>query len=137
MNLYDFIIAKKLSGGGGGGSDDTEYLKMLVGGSLAGNPPKKLVVPDGTTQVRERAFQSYYGFIDLVLPASISRIRDSAFYSATGVKSITLYATTPPTLGSNNSLNSVNIYVPSTAVDTYKAASGWSSYASKIQAIPE
>jgi hypothetical protein len=28
------------------------------------------------------------------------------------------------------------IYVPSASVDTYKAASGWSTYASRIQAIP-
>ena len=30
----------------------------------------------------------------------------------------------------------MNIYVPSESVDAYKAASGWSDFASKIQAIP-
>ena len=31
----------------------------------------------------------------------------------------------------------VDIYVPAASVDAYKAASGWSDYADKIQAIPE
>jgi len=41
-------------------------------------------------------------------------------------------------LGTNvfGNVNNFRIYVPSGSVDTYKAASGWSTYASKIQAIP-
>ena len=30
----------------------------------------------------------------------------------------------------------MKIYVPAASVETYKAASDWSGYASKIQAIP-
>ena len=49
--------------------------------------------------------------------------------------SLTIQALTPPTL-ENTLPTTVEIYVPASAVDTYKAASGWSTYASQIQAIP-
>ena len=49
--------------------------------------------------------------------------------------SLTIQALTPPTL-SNTLPTTVAIYVPASAIDTYKAASGWSTYASQIQAIP-
>ena len=48
--------------------------------------------------------------------------------------SLTIQALTPPTL-ENTLPTTVAIYVPASAVDTYKAASGWSTYASQIQAI--
>jgi len=54
--------------------------------------------------------------------------------------SVTILATTPPTLNSssefNNNATGRKIYVPSESVETYKAASSWSSYASYIEAIP-
>lgn len=52
---------------------------------------------------------------------------------------IYVYATTPPTLGggSFNGTSSYTIYVPANTVDTYKAASGWSTYANHIEAIVE
>ena len=36
----------------------------------------------------------------------------------------------------NNCTNLTNIYVPSSLVDSYKSATNWSSYASKIKATP-
>ena len=59
--------------------------------------------------------------------------------------SITMYSTTPPSCkstaftyynGGYVPMTSIKIYVPSQSVNAYKAASGWSTYASKIQAIP-
>lgn len=59
--------------------------------------------------------------------------------------SITMYSTTPPPCqstaftyynGGYVPMTSITIYVPSASVNLYKNASGWSRYASKIQAIP-
>lgn len=36
----------------------------------------------------------------------------------------------------NESMSNLTIYVLAESVDAYKAASGWSTYADKIQAIP-
>ena len=62
---------------------------------------------------------------------------DEAFYECDELTSVTINATTPPTLGDDAfyDTNNCPIYVPSGSVDTYKSASGWSSLASRIQPI--
>jgi hypothetical protein len=55
--------------------------------------------------------------------------------SLSGLTNLTVMATIPPTLGSGVVLTNSQIYVPAAVVDTYKAATGWSDYASNIQAI--
>jgi hypothetical protein len=70
---------------------------------------------------------------------NVTRIGRYAFYDCTTLASVTVEPTTPPTLGSSifgNNASGRKIYVPSASVDTYKAASGWSDYASDIEAIP-
>ena len=62
------------------------------------------------------------------------------FKGCSGLESSTILATTPPTMGDFNIFSNTNncpIYVPTASVDTYKAASGWSTYESRIQAIPQ
>ena len=51
---------------------------------------------------------------------------------------MTFNSTTPPTLYEYDldNTNDCPIYVPAGSVETYKAASGWSEYANRIQAIP-
>ena len=46
--------------------------------------------------------------------------------------------TTPPSIGTTSisDYNPTVIYVPASAVNTYKSATNWNAYASKIQAIP-
>ena len=75
----------------------------------------------------------------MVIPSTVTQIGNQAFRYCSKLTSLTVQRTTPPTLGTNalqsTSANLV-IYVPAEAVDTYKAASGWSTYASQIEAIP-
>lgn len=54
--------------------------------------------------------------------------------NTTSLNRITIQRETPPAL-SNSIPPGITIYVPASAVDTYKATSGWSTYASQIQAI--
>ena len=84
-------------------------------------------------------FQNCSSLTSITIPASVISIGESAFRSCSALTSVTVEATTPPTLGTNVFLNThadLVIYVPSSSVGTYKAASGWSTYASRIQAIP-
>ena len=83
------------------------------------------------------AFSGRYFLNDtLTIPASVGMIDNYAFSGNSGLTRIIVEATTPPSLGTNNTtLSAVDIYVPAASVDTYKAASGWSNYASRIQAI--
>lgn len=94
-------------------------------------------VGDCVESIENTCFNSSY-LEQITLPSTLTSIGSGCFNNCPQLTSITCLATTPPTLGSyalTNS-NNVQIYVPASAVDTYKAASGWSSYASRIQAIP-
>ena len=75
----------------------------------------------------------------VIIPDNIDTFGPYALNSC-NITSLTCLATTPPTLDSYNPLPSTSenfiIYVPAESVNTYKSASGWSNYASKIQAIP-
>lgn len=78
------------------------------------------------------------GIESITLPKTVTSIGDEAF-SDGSLTSLTIPIYTPPTLGSDVFLyapEELIIYVPSNRVNAYKAASGWSAYASKIQAIP-
>ena len=70
---------------------------------------------------------------------SITYIGDSALNGCYSLESITVEATYPPQLGSYpfGNTNNCPIYVPASAVETYKdsTSTGWSEYASRIQAI--
>ena len=100
-------------------------------------PITSLTIGSHPTSIPSGMFENCTKLTSLDIPSNISSIESRAFASCTGLTSITVESTTPPTLGSYV-FNYTNcpIYVPSESVDAYKAASGWSSYASRIQAIP-
>lgn len=97
-----------------------------------------LTIGSHPTSIGDSMFRTCTKLTTLVIPSNISSISGYAFDGCSGLTSITLESVTPPTLGSNvfNNTNDCPIYVPPESVDAYKAASGWSSYASRIQAIP-
>ena len=92
-----------------------------------------------TTHINSSLFQSNTNITTIDIPSSVSYIGYSAFSGCSNLSSVTVRATTPPTIGTYafpTNTSNLKIYVPSGSVDVYKAASGWSSYASKIYAIP-
>ena len=74
----------------------------------------------------------------IIIPSSVQQIYYSAFEGCSNLPSITFLATTPPTGGDDmfKDTNDCPIYVPAGSLDAYKAASKWSVYADRIQAIP-
>lgn len=95
-------------------------------------------IPNSLTYIPEGCFYNCDGLTDIELHSGITSIGEDAFRNCDGLYSITLYGTTPPTLGTNalsGTSSNLKIYVPSSAVNTYKAASGWSDYANQIYAI--
>ena len=97
-----------------------------------------ITIPSTVTSIGNYAFQQCTGLTSIVIPDSVTSISTRAFSGCSHLTSFTCEATTPPTLGSNalNSTNNCPIYVPAESVETYKSASVWSDYASRIQAIP-
>lgn len=99
----------------------------------------KLTIPSGITTVNQRLFQNSM-CSEIVLPSTITSVGNYAFYGTSNLESMTIYATTPPTIGSDVfsrfGKTGCVIYVPVGSVENYKTASGWSNVADKIQAIP-
>ena len=94
-------------------------------------------IGSGVTSIGNYAF-CYCGLTSITIPSSVTSIGAGAFQYCTSLTSITVNATTPPncTQGAFDNTNNCKFYVPAASVDAYKAASGWSDYASRIQAIP-
>ena len=100
---------------------------------------KSVDIPNGVTSIGSYAFYNCRALTSVTIPSSVTSIGDYAFRYCNSLTSVTVEATTPPTLGTdvfNNTTADLVIYVPAGSVDTYKSASGWSAYASRIQAIP-
>ncbi len=114
----------------------TDMTAIVTGGSVSGDVviPGEITVDEATytvTSIVNKAF-GFCSITNLSLPASLKSIGDYCF-NYTG--EITLDAMTPPTLGSDVFWNYAAIKVPEDAVDTYKAAEGWSTYKSQILSI--
>ena len=99
-----------------------------------------VTIPDNVTSAGSNTFYGCTGLTSIVIPSGVSSLGASFLRNCSSLMSITIKRSTPPSVGSN-ALNGVpanaNIYVPSDAVNDYKAHSSWSSRASYIQAIPE
>ena len=73
-----------------------------------------------------------------IIGDTVTKIDSSAFLNCTTLARLVVKAATPPTLASN-ALKGCGkltaIYVPDEAVEAYKAATNWISYAAKIQPL--
>lgn len=95
------------------------------------------IIPDETAD--GKPFGNMPDLSSVTISNSITYIGRNAFYGCYSLESITVEATDPPQLDSNafDNTNDCPIYVPASVVDEYKesTSTGWSEYASRIQAI--
>lgn len=136
-------------------------LTTLGNSALYATGIRDLSIPQTVTSLGSQTFAYQSLFRNLVIPSGVTTIPDSCFYSAY-VESIKFegditavdtgafngcsncieydfsHCTTVPTLGSYNFTNTnklMKIKVPASLVDTWKATSGWSSYADYIVGV--
>lgn len=106
---------------------------------LFGSQVNKYIFTDNIQTIGKYTCYSCSNLKAVEIGTNVTSIGNNAFSSCYLLESITIKATTPPTLGANvftGNKTGRKIYVPAGSVDTYKAASGWSTYASYIEAIP-
>ena len=102
------------------------------------NKLTNITIPNSVTSIGGYAFYYCKGLTSVTIPDSVTSIGGYAFGYCSSLTNIIIQATTPPTLANTNAFSNTNncpIYVPSESVDTYKAATKWSSFASRIQSI--
>lgn len=100
---------------------------------------RNTVIPNTVTSLNAQAFSKNTALTSITIPASVTSIGLECFYNCTGMTSLTCLATVPPTLDYwvfSSVPATCAIYVPAESVSAYQAASGWSSRAAYIQAIP-
>ena len=92
-----------------------------------------ITIPNTVKHINTTAFEGCVSLANIDIPDSVTSIGQEAFIYCSGLTSITI-----PALGEDafGNTNNCPIYVPTTSVNDYKTASGWSDYASRIQAIP-
>ena len=100
-----------------------------------------ITLPSGLINIGNSTFSYCTGLSSIIIPKSVTFIGDQCFSYCRRLSSVTVERTTPPTLNGTtsvfkNTASNLVIYVPAESVDAYKAKSGWSTYASRIQAIP-
>lgn len=95
-------------------------------------------MPESIEIINSNAFLGCSSLKSIEIPASVSRIGDWAFASCVKLNSLVCEGETPPSVGESFLAysNDVVIYVPAAAVDSYKKATGWKSFAKRIKAIP-
>jgi hypothetical protein len=87
------------------------------------------------------AFRECPNLEEAHLPSSIESLGIDAFYICPKLSIVFCHATTPPTMANKGVFGSTSanlvIYVPDASVEAYKAATNWSTYASRIKGKSE
>ena len=114
-----------------------------------------LKIPSTVTYIGEHALQRVYGITNIIFPQALTSIGVAGCFYMTGLLSLDLSNTVVTTIDNQafdsmpdyflknfqeNPLSIQILEVPlhslAESVEAYKTASGWSSFASRIQAIP-
>lgn len=98
-----------------------------------------VVLNEGLTTINSYSLAYCPALTTLRFPSTVTQMQSSVITGSTGLTSIYVLNPTPPTIVNTSLTNTANfiIYVPAASVEAYKAATNWSSYSSRIQAIPE
>ena len=111
---------------------DNNKIGQIVDGSI-----NELTAGDlkGATIIRDFVFYYCRSLTSVTIPNSVTSIGSSAFYSCEKLTNVTVLATTPPTIQPSTFMaNTIEkIVVPKGTGDVYKAATNWSTFASKIE----
>ena len=91
-----------------------------------------ILLPDGITDIREKAFKSCSALTEIELPQGVATIGNDAFAGCSKLNAIRVRGDKPATLGTGtfHKHDGLKIYVPAGKVADYKAA--WSEYADYI-----
>lgn len=101
---------------------------------------RDVVIPQGCQSIGSRAFDTAKSLPRLIFPSTLSSIGAQAFNNCTSMRFYDFTACTAvPTLANANAFTNIpadcEIRVPAAIVDTWKAATNWSTYADHIVGV--
>ena len=93
-----------------------------------------ITLPNSVKGIGDSAFFNCIRLTSITIPDSVTSIGGSAFSSCLRLKTIKILAENPPTIVSSAFAVGSNdrVVVPKSAINSYKSAAGWSTYADKI-----
>lgn len=112
---------------------------------------EEIVIPDAVTTIEKQVFSHCTSLTTATIGSKVESIGVSCFNECKKLVTVICKAETPPTLEfdkrgngpfmKDDNWNSIkyikNIYVPTNAVEAYKAADGWKDFSDRISAITE
>ena len=114
-----------------------EGIESLAAMCFAGQAQlANVTLPESLATIANYVFNGTKSLTSITIPANVTSIGISVFPNG-GLKSVTMEGTTPPTIAAETFMyvELEHIYVSAEAVETYKAAEGWSSYAGIIESV--
>lgn len=113
-----------------------ETVKIIGAEAFAGcSRLTSITIPEGVKSIEDHTFGFCSSLMSITIPASVMSIGSIVFEYCTSLKSVIVQATVPPTINDDTFRETdCTIYVPSESLEAYQTA--WSSYASRIKAIP-
>lgn len=109
-------------------------LKNYPKGALTQTPIVQFEIPKGVTSVGESFFSSCTELKEVIIPASLGEIPNYFLSGCTKLTSLTVLAETPPSIQKYSIYNvnsGLEIFVPASSVNAYKAADYWKDYTIK------
>lgn len=98
-----------------------------------------VTVGNCTGQIGQACFEDFFQLQTVYISSACTSIRLEAFYGCSALTTVTIEATTPPTMAWNNTFQGCtslqHIYVPAQSVNAYKTAQYWDTYANLIAPI--
>lgn len=98
-------------------------------------------IPEGVTTIGQYAFNNCRALSSLTLPATVNNLGTNCFDgmgndAGSDATTLTCLAITPPNADTHTFTGYTGkVAVPAASVDAYKAATGWSTVASQIEAV--
>ena len=93
---------------------------------------KSVTIGNNVTTIEQEAFKDCSGLTTVTLGTGVTSIGAYAFNGCTALTTVNSNRTTPPTIQSttfdNSHYSSVKVYVPKSAINSYKAANYWKNF---------
>lgn len=96
-------------------------------------------IPDNITSIGNYAFQSCASLNNVIIGKNVSSMGSTVFNSCQSLKTLTILATTPPSLSNTNAISTATtkIYIPVGTLSAYQNATNWSNFADLFEELSE